>query len=84
MNWRTKIVFLLGSLMTFAGAHSERWTTHFAYNHVTQIAMSPEQVYAISDGSLFSVNKQTEEIHIYNRQSGLHSSGITCIYYDET
>lgn len=84
MNWRTKIVFLLGSLMTFTGAHSERWTTHFAYNHVTQIAMSPEQVYAISDGSLFSVNKQTEEIHIYNRQSGLHSSGITCIYYDET
>ena len=63
---------------------AERWTTHFAYNQVTQIAMAPDQVYAISNGSLYSVNKQTEQIRLYNRQSGLHSSGITCIHYDET
>ncbi len=61
-----------------------RWTTHFAYNNVTQIAMAPDKVFAISDGSLFSVDKQTEQIQIYNRQSGLHAMGITCIHYDET
>ena len=61
----------------------ERWTTHFAYNNVTQIAMSPECVYAISDGSLYSVDKQTEQIRVYNRQSGLHATGITCIHYDD-
>ena len=64
-------------------AVAENWTTHFAYNNVTQIAMTPETVYALSDGSLFSVNKQSEKITTYNRLSGLHSTGITCIHYDE-
>ena len=46
--------------------------------------MAPECVYAISDGSLFSVDKQTEQMRVYNRQSGLHGIGITCIHYDES
>ena len=66
-------------LLSYAG----QWTTHFAYNHVTQIAMSPDKVYAVSDGNLFSVDKTTEEIEVYTRQSGLHGTGITCIHYDE-
>ncbi|MBQ5379271.1 MAG: hypothetical protein IIU10_03580 [Paludibacteraceae bacterium] len=61
-----------------------KWTTHFAYNHVTQIAMSPDKVYALSDGSLYSVDKQTEQIRVYNSQSGLHGTGISCIHYDVT
>ena len=61
---------------------AQQWRTHLAYNNVTQIAMSDEEVYAVSDGSLFSVNKQTEQIRVYNRQSGLNSSGITSIQYD--
>ena len=64
-------------------AKAETWTTHFVYNNVTQIAMAPDLVYAISDGSLYSVNKQTEEIRVYNRQSGLHATGINCIHYDD-
>ena len=44
--------------------------------------MAENKVYAISDGSLYSVNKQTEEIEVYNNQSGLHSTGIQCIHYD--
>ena len=60
-----------------------KWTTHFAYNNVVQIAMSSDKVYAISDGSLFSVNKSTEQIEVYNRQSGLHATGINCIHYDQ-
>ena len=64
-------------------ARAQKWTTHFAYNNVTQIAMASDKVYAISDGSLFSVDKMSEQIRIYNRQSGLNSTGITCIHYDE-
>lgn len=60
-----------------------KWTTHFAYNNVTQIAMTPDEVYAVSDGSLYSVNKISEQMKVYNRQSGLHGKGITCIHYDE-
>ena len=58
------------------------WRTHFAYNNVMQIAMAEDKVYAVSDGSLYSVDKQTEAIQVYNNQSGLHSTGIQCIHYD--
>lgn len=75
--------YILLLLLLAATAHAGRWTTHYAYNNVIQIAMAPERVYAVSDGSLFSVDKQTEQIRVYNRQSGLHGINITCILYDE-
>lgn len=75
-------VWALGILCVLPLA-AENWVTHFAYNNVTQIAMSQDMVYALSDGSLFGVNKQSEKITIYNRLSGLHSTGISCIHYDE-
>ena len=58
------------------------WKTHLAYTDVTQIAMSPTEVYAVADGSLFSVNKVTERITTYDQISGLHGTDIVCIYYD--
>ena len=74
---------ILLSLMVSAMSYAERWTTYFAYNNVVQIASTPDRVYAISDGSLFSVDKQSERVQVYNSQSGLHSTGITCIHYDQ-
>ena len=69
--------------MTSMLAQAGHWTTHFAYNNVTQIALADDKVYALSDGSLFSVDRD-EHIATYNRQSGLHSTGIKCIHYDKT
>lgn len=80
-NIRFLFVFVLCSL-SWSFVKAAKWTTHFAYNNVTQIAMTPDQVYAISDGSLFSINKQSEKIKVYNRESGLHGTGILCIAYD--
>ena len=70
------------ALYCFTTISAQKWYTHFAYNNVTQIALSATDVYATSDGNLYSVNKKTESITKYDRLSGLHSSGITCIYYD--
>ena len=83
MGYRLRVIgiIVLCSLFFLPGK-AEVWRTHFAYNNVTQIAMAEDKVYAISDGSLFSVDKQTEAIQVYNRQSGLHSTGIQCIHYD--
>ena len=83
MGYRLRIIAVLLCAWTFITAQAGGWTTHFAYNNVTQIAMASDKVFAISDGSLFSVDKQTEQVRIYNRQSGLHATGITCIHYDE-
>ena len=74
---------VLGLLLSLPGFAGE-WTSYFAYNNVTQIAMTPDKVYAMSDGSLYSVDKQTEQLKVYNRQSGLHGTNITCLGYDET
>jgi len=80
---RVRIHIILLALMVSAMSYAEHWTTYFAYNNVIQIAATPDRVYAISDGSLFSVDKQSERIQVYNSQSGLHSTGITCIHYDQ-
>lgn len=77
---RTGIILCL-LLSLSAGA--QQWRTYFSYNNVTQIAMTPTRVYGLSDGSLFSVEKQTEELRIYSSATGLHSVGISCIHYDE-
>lgn len=60
----------------FAGT----WVSHLAYNNVSHIAMSEDCVYALSDGNLYCVDKQTERMQTHF--SGLQGSGITCIYYD--
>ena len=79
-----KSIFFLSllfvSLAVFGG--EAKWTSHFAYNNVNQIAVAPNLVYAVSDGSLFSVDKQSEKIQTYDRQSGLHFSNIQRIAYD--
>lgn len=83
VRYRAIVIWILSLFLVPCCIQAEQWTTYFAYNNVIQIAMAPDRVYALSDGSLFSVDKQTEQIRIYNRQSGLHSTGISCIHYDE-
>ena len=77
------IAVLVLCALCFAPSRAEKWSSYFAYNNVTQIAMTADRVYAMSDGSLYSVDKQTEKLTVYNRQSGLHGTNITCISYDE-
>ena len=77
-----KTLNIVLALCVAMSIQAEAWRTHYAYNNVTQIALGSDVVYALSDGSLFSVNKQTEAVKVYNRQSGLHGTGITCIHYD--
>lgn len=60
------------------------WKTHFAYSNVEQIAVTSDEVFGLSDGSLYSVNKFSEELRLWNLSSGLHSTGVCCIGFDNT
>lgn len=73
------ISILIGA---FCAAKAATWETMFAYNAVTQIAVTQDKVYALSGNTIFSVNKQSEQIEIYNSANGLHGNSIGCIYYD--
>ena len=77
------IVSLSVFLGTFCAVKAATWETMFAYNAVTQIAVAQDKVYALSGNTIFSVNKHSDQIEIYNSASGLHGNSIGCIYYDQ-
>ena len=59
-----------------------KWRTHFAYNIVNQITQSENKVFAVSEGALFSVDKEDQGIEFYSKLSGLSDSNISGIEYD--
>ena len=61
-----------------------KWRTHFAYNSVKQITQSENKIYAVSEGALFSVNKQDGGMEFYSKLTGLNGTAISNIEYDTT
>lgn len=61
----------------------EQWKTHFSYGQVDYIASSSENVYALSKGVLFSVNKEYQSLDFYSKISGLNDIKISYIAYSE-
>lgn len=59
------------------------WQVHFSYNAVNQIAQTPQKVYALSEGSLYSVDKYDQTIEFYSKLSGLNGTNIVNISYDD-
>ena len=74
-----RYIVILVCTLCLTTARAE-WISHLAYNNVTQIAMSADEVYALSDGNLYSVNKLSEKMQTHF--AGLHGTGITSILYD--
>ncbi len=60
-----------------------KWRTHLAYNNVEQIAQSENKIYAVSEGSLFSVDKEDLGLEFYSKVSGLNDNNISRIEYDK-
>ena len=58
------------------------WRTHFSYNSVQQIALDNNEVYALANGKMFSINQQTEQLTLFTNFSGLHGIDIVQIAYD--
>ena len=78
-----KLIAHIVTLLCAANLLAGTWKTHFAYSNVEQIAVTANQVFGLSDGSLYSVNKYTEQLTLWNLSSGLHATGICCIGYDD-
>lgn len=66
---------------TFGMMH--QWRTHSAYSVINEVVATKKKVYALSTHSLFSVDKLTEEIEYHSRLTGLNSSNIDHIYYNQ-
>lgn len=59
-----------------------QWTTHFAYTDIEDIQLSSKRVYALSAGSLCSIDRSDESISYYSKLNGLNGSIIHRIGYD--
>ena len=53
-----------------------KWRTHFAYNNVSQIAQSANKIFAVSEGALYSVDKQDGGLEFYSKVNGLNGTNI--------
>jgi hypothetical protein len=73
------LLFIITS-SAFAQAIGE-WQTHLAYNNVTQTAPAGKLIYTLSDGALFSYNKEDESIRLLNKANILSDNNISYIKY---
>lgn len=70
------------STTTYAQLAMGKWRTHLAYNNVGQIAQTENKIFAVSEGSLFSVDKVDFGLEFYSKVSGLNDNNISRIEYD--
>jgi hypothetical protein len=77
-------LFSIISLPMLAQVAMGKWRTHLSYNSVSQIAQSGNKIFAVSQGALFSVDKQDGGLQFYSKLNGLNGSNITKIEFDAT
>lgn len=90
MNWTkniNKIWATAAGLVCALTANAEiemgGWQTHFSYNGVSQIVQTPQKVYAVSSGNLFSVDKKYNSLEIHSKLTGLSDGNIELTAYNE-
>ncbi len=68
----------------FAGLPMGGWKTFFSYGNACNIVQSKDKIYALSDGNLFSIDKEYESIETYTKLTGLADGNISTIAYCQT
>jgi hypothetical protein len=60
------------------------WRLHASYNGVHTVSVGASQVYAASSNGVMVLDKSEKSIITYSRLTGLSSTGITVLNFDET
>lgn len=89
MKKNALFILLLLSQYGFSQLAMGKWRSHFAYNAIEQITQSENKVFALSAGSLFSVDKDVDCVNndgcmeYYGKMTGLSDGNISRIGYDK-
>ncbi len=75
------IALLFVCPLIWAQTEMHGWNIHYAYNNVTAVEQNAERIYALSDGALFYLDKETEEIATCNKLTGLSDINIAQMRY---
>lgn len=57
------------------------WRTHFSYQGVHSLAISPERVYAASENGFFYIDKEDNSVQELSALQGLSSTGVKKLAY---
>ena len=77
LSWIAPII-VVGSSSTMY-----HWTAHLAYNATTQVELIGSTVYALADGSLYTIDVQSEELITWSKLTGLNGALISAMKYNE-
>ena len=77
------LLWILPSALLKASFTNQRWRAHLSYHDVTNIVQTPNRVFALASGSLFSFDKQDQSIERYSKINGLSDNNIVNISYSE-
>ncbi len=77
------VLFSCLSVSLFAQLPMGGWKMHSAYGYVDVVEEGNNKIFALSYGSLMSVDKEEGTIEYYNKLTGLTSSNITSIRFDK-
>lgn len=84
MKLRLIILFSLLSTLIYAQVGMGQWRTHFSYNEMSQVEETPTKVFGVSDGALFSINKEDNTIDTYSKITGQNDFSISFVRYNPT
>lgn len=59
------------------------WRIHYAYNDVTSIEQNQQRIYALSEGALYYVDKDTETIEHCDKLMGLSDVNVVQMRYSD-
>ncbi len=57
------------------------WRTHLAYINTQVIAQTPDKVYGVSAGALYSVDKDDDAVELLSKITGLNDNTVSTIAY---
>lgn len=83
-----RVVFLIllmvaavrsGAMQTAMG----EWRTHLAFSGITELAQTPQRVYGLASGAVFSIDKRDYVVELHSTLSGLSDTDVSHIGYSE-
>lgn len=77
-------ITLIFSLFSFAQDFSTLWQGHFSYNHINEVILAGNNIYASSDNAIFRLNIESNDITEFNTINGLSGESISTFHYSET
>lgn len=76
------IVSYLLMVVAFYGQDFSEWSSFVSRTNTTDVAIGDNDIFAIADGSLYSINKSCyDELKSWDRKDGLHDTNISHIEY---